>query len=477
MGQKFLYFFIYISLNIINLSINNQIIIPLKTINIPDKDINYIESLLQNQLYAEIELGSPKQKIYLSISTETESFSIESKLINSNFYSHNESSTSINTNRKLSFYHERYKSGNLFKDIFYFPNTFDENKKQIYNNISFNYIYELSDEYVINEKKYYINENKNLISGIIGLQIPKSYSSSSYFIENLYNIGAINKKIWNIMYTNEKVYQTYLIIGENPYQDDYNSNEEKRVNAFLSGIDSYWYFLFSDIKTGNAKLNLERTAEYSPQIGVIIGTEEYKIYINNYFFSDLIKNNICFKKNIIVNGKTYLYYECDKNANLDNFEPLIFTHQELSFNFTLDKNDLFIEHNDKKYFLCIFLVKNSEEYYYNENKHWIFGTPFVKKYNFVLDHDTKLILFYENGNIYNSRKDESISGFVIFIIVILVSVTIILALYLIIKIYYKPKRIHANELEDSFNYNSQKNAKNEVDLSAFYNSKYGQLGI
>ena len=225
MGQKFLYFFIYISLNIINLSINNQIIIPLKTINIPDKDINYIESLLQNQLYAEIELGSPKQKIYLSISTETESFFIESKLINSNFYSHNESSTSINTNRKLSFYHERYKSGNIFKDIFYFPNTFDENKKQIYNNISFNYIYELSDEYVINEKKYYINENKNLISGIIGLQIPKSYSSSSYLIDNLYNIGAINKKIWNIMYTNEKVYQTYLIIGENPYQNDYNNNE------------------------------------------------------------------------------------------------------------------------------------------------------------------------------------------------------------------------------------------------------------
>ena len=476
MVQKFFYFFSFISLNIINLSINNQIIIPLKTINISEQNINYIESLLYNQLYAEIELGSPKQKIYISISTETESFSIESKLINDNFYSHNESSTSTNTNKKLSFYHERYKSGNIFNDIFYFQNTFDDNKKNIFNNVSFNYIYELSEEYIINEKQYFINENKNLISGMIGLQLSKSYSSSSYLLDSLNNIGAINKKMWSLMYTNEKNFQTYLIIGENPYQNNGINNEEKRVNAYISGIDSYWYFLFSDIKTGNIKLNQERTAEYSPQIGVIIGTDEYKKYINNYFFSNLIEKNKCIQKSLKFNRKTYLYYECDKNINLDNFEPLIFTHQELSYNFILDKNDLFTDFNDRKYFLCIFLEKNSETYHYNDNEHWIFGTPFIKKYNFVFDHNFKLIFFYEN--IYNNNQKNDESGtFVIIIIIILVSFGGLLGIYLLIKVIYKPKRIQANELEDSFKYNSQKNFKNEVDLNSFYNSKYGYLGI
>ena len=476
MGLKLFYFFSFISLNIINLSNNNQIIIPLKTINIPNPNINYIESLLQNQLYAEIELGSPKQKIYLSISTETESFSIESELINNYFYSHNESSTSINTNKKLSFYHERYKSGNIFTDIFYFLNTFDDNKKNNYNNISFNYIYELSEEYIINEKQYFIDKNKNLISGMIGLQLSKSYSSSSYFLDSLKNIGAINKKMWSLKYMNEKSFQTFLIIGENPYQNNDINNEEKRVNAYISGIDSYWYFLFSDIKTGNIKLNQERTAEYSPQLGVIIGIDEYKTYINNYFFSNLIEKNKCSQKSLKINKKTYLYYECDKNINLDNFEPLIFTHQEFSYNFILDKNDLFTDFNDKKYFLCIFLEKNTETYYYNDNEHWIFGNPFVKKYNFVFDHNSKLILFYEN--IYNNNQNNDKNNtFIVIIIIIIASFACILGIYLLIKIIYKPKRIQANELEDSFKYNSQKNAKNEVDLNSFYNSKYAYLGI
>ena len=137
---KYCNFLIIIVLKLICISVNKKIIIPIKLIEHSNTGLNYIESLLQNQIYAEIQLGTPAQKIYLALSTETESFSIESKSINQKFYSHNASSTHFNTGKKISFYHERYKLGNVFKDSFYFRKKFNNNKFDIYNNISFDYI-------------------------------------------------------------------------------------------------------------------------------------------------------------------------------------------------------------------------------------------------------------------------------------------------------------------------------------------------
>ena len=479
---------ILLLLNIMYIYNNNQIIIiPLKRINIPDSNLNYIESLLQNQLYAEIKLGTPEQNIYLSISTETAEFSIESSLINNKFYSYNKSSTHVNTEKKLSFYQEKYKSGYIFKDSFYFLNEYSiKNIFKTYDNIAFDCIFELSEEYN-KEKKYCIDDKNNLISGVIGLQIPKSYDTSSNILNSLSNLGAIDNNIWSLLYSD--IYEenkVFLIIGKDPFQntdnDDNNKkdnknnyNEPKRANAFTNGIDSYWYFIFSDIKTGNVKLNQERTAEYAPQLGVIIGTAEYKKYINNTFFANLIKDNLCSGKSINTNGKKYLYYECDRNININNFESIVFTHQEFSYNFILDKNDLFINVNDKKYFLCVFVDNDEEEEAYYSNKHWILGEPFYKKYNFVFDQNSKNILFYEEIN--SENNDEEINIYALIIAIILISLILAVGIYFLFKVIFRPKRIQANELEDTFNYNKQKNGPKETDLTSFYNSKYSQLGI
>jgi len=475
MGKKPFNITILLLLNIIYVFCDNKIIIPLKTINNPDQSLNFIESLLQNQLYAEIKLGTPEQTIYLSISTETADFIIESNLINEKFYSFNESSTYINTEKKLSFYHERYNLGYVFKDKFYFQNEMNNNLKT-FNNVTFGCIFDLSEEFIEKEKKYFIDNNKNQISGVIGLQLSKSYASTNNLLNSLSFVGAINRNIWSIIYynnNNEDIIN--LIIGENPFNTE--DDNPKRVSAYSgNGIDSYWYFLFNDIITGNTKLNEERIAEYSPQIGVIIGTDEYKEYINNNFFSK--KENMCSSHTITINRKTYSYFECEKLVYINNFEPLVFTHQELSYNFTLDKNDLFIDYNDKKYFLCIFLEKEEGGTYYS-NKHWILGKPFVKKYNFVFDYNSKVILFYELINTHGNKDNARISAFAWFFIIILIILVGVLGIYLILKLIFRPKRIQANELEDSFNYNNQKNDNNkkEVDLSGFYNSKYSKLGI
>ena len=368
---------------------NNNIIIPLNYINNTEKISNYIEFLFLPQLYAKIKLGIPEQTIYLLISTNTEYFSIESNNINPKFYNSNISSSSIKTDIKFSYYKERYKYGSSCIEQFYFLNNLNTLQEIPYKNISFDYIYALSDEYKEKEQKYYIDKDNNELSGIIGLQLPKSFTYSN-FIKRLSNAGIISKNIWSIFSFNSK---QYLILGEDPYK--INHLEAKRTNSYSSEYYHYWYFLFSDIRTGHTKLNEQRIAEYSPQFGGIIGTKEYKNYIKNNFFNDLINNKQCLEKNITLNNKIYSYYECDVNIEINNFEPLEFIHQELSYNFILDKNDLFKDFIDKKYFLCVFLEEDLEHSYLTK-KNWILGTPFVKKFNFVFDQDSKLILFYEN---------------------------------------------------------------------------------
>lgn len=438
--------------------------------------------MLQNQLYAEIKLGTPQQNIYLSISTETAAFSIETDLVNNKFYSYNKSSTHLNTQKKLSFYHEKYNSGYIFQDTFYFLNEYNRitNNFRPYDNITFDCIFELSEDYN-KEKQYYIDNKNNLISGVIGLQIPKSYDTSNNIINSLNHIGAINNTILSLLYTdlyNEN--KAFLIIGRDPYQfkdsdNKSNINEPKRVSAFTNGIDSYWYFIFSDIKSGNVKLNQERTAEYAPHLGVIIGTAEYKNYINNTFFANLTKENICSEKHINISGKKYLYYECDKYIDLNHFETISFVHQEFSYNFTLNRNDLFIYMNDKKYFLCIFADNDEDGKGNDNNKHWILGEPFTKKYNFVFDYNSKTILFYEEKDIEINNNEYTIYAWILTIILLALILTV--GIYLIFKVIFRPKRIQANELEDSFNYNKQKNSQKETDLTSFYHSKYSQLGI
>lgn len=130
---------------------------------------------------------------------------------------------------------------------------------------------------------------------------------------------------------------------------------------------------------------------------------------------------------------------------------------------------MFVDFNNKKYFLCLFLEKK----YSNEERHWILGMPFIKKYNFVFDNNLKKIFFYENE--YEYRKQGKMGWFVWVLIIALATFTSLLGLYLLFKIIFRPKRINANELEDSFNI--QKNTKYDVDLGSFYNSKYNKLGV
>ena len=232
------YCLIIIFLNMITFKESKMITIPFKTVK--DTDTNYIKSLLQYQLYTEMEIGDPKQKVILAISTDTSFFNIESYLLNETFYSPNKS-TSYRNNSYLYkvFEGERIKIAEILNDTFYFKDSMNSNYS-IFQNITFNYIIQLSTG-SSGKDNGYIDNNSNLISGVIGLQITREYNEVNHiiFIKSLKRINAIDKIIWHINYINDN--EGYLIFGEYPHQynNSYTENNLKKIHCITFSNDYY----------------------------------------------------------------------------------------------------------------------------------------------------------------------------------------------------------------------------------------------
>ena len=446
-----IYFFLYIFLFKILLYESKKIIIPFKTVH--NTESNYIKSLLQYQIYTKLDIGTTRQTAYIAITTDNYIFAIESSIINETFYSAKKS-TSYKNNSSIYYYTDkrdsRMKSGDVLNETFYFSDSIYKINENMYNNIMFNYITELSQGFSGLDNGY-IDNNINLISGIIGLQITRYYSQRDeiIFMKSLKNIDAIDKLVWSIYYLNDN--EGYLLFGEYPheYNNNYNEDDYKKINCITVDYEYYWYFIFTDIKIGDNKINEFRTAQYAPQLGLIIGTNEYREIISNYF-ANFTKSNNCFLNTFKYKNEEYSYYECDKNINIDDFEPITFIIRDAECTFSLDKEDLFVDYNNKKYFLVIFQKSN--------NQIWKLGKPFVKKYYFAFDQDNKKILSYglfksnNNGNNNNENDNNNNIGIKILIyasIAILGILVVILGIFLGKKIFGKKKKKKANELEDN----------------------------
>ena len=92
-----------------------KIIIPFKTAH--NTEINFIESLLYDQIYATLEIGTNKQKVYLGITTEESLFAIESAEFNEFSYDCSKS-TSYKNNRDRFIDIVHLKVKNIFLEIY-----------------------------------------------------------------------------------------------------------------------------------------------------------------------------------------------------------------------------------------------------------------------------------------------------------------------------------------------------------------------
>ena len=119
----------------------------------------------------------------------------------------------------------------------------------------------------------------------------------------------------------------------------------------------------------------------------------------------------------------------------------------------MEANDVFIDYND--YVICLIYFTTTSENVFK------FGKPFLKKYLFTFNYDSKKVYFYstagngkendgrENGN--GNKKDNKVSIVILVISIFATIIVVSIICYLIFKYFLYDKffrKKRASELDD-----------------------------
>ena len=444
---------------------------------------NSKSSLLNNlynaNLYSNTIIGDPQYNIKTFFSLQNCYYSISPKLETldnkniSDYYHINKSNTFKNISL-LNKYYVLSKNDIAAKEKFIF-NTYNLNNKA-------------NDKIIINDLDF--------ILGVRTINILKNNTIDIYYL----NIGL------GIMYFQTEKYNLINLLKERKIINDYNwfilfekvkRNEDDLYNLddiinvkgklilgcfpheynpqlFLKDniISDYsWILNFKNIYyyKNNSKYNegIERKDLPSSQCiahiyinsFLIIAPIQYFQLIQNDFFNEYISKNICY--HYTDNEIEGIYCDKSQNFTINNlkiFPTLYFEHKNLNYTFELNYKDLFIEKDNKYWFLMV--VENGDV------DEWFFGYIFLKKYQFSFNQDTKRISFYnqelsdkDENEIKNNYKNKI--NFVYIILIIISSIILIILGFLLGKFIYKNynKKRRANELDDNYEYISE-NKKN-----------------
>ena len=460
-GKQF-FSFILLYINLFS-KINSYIAIPFKTFKNPEikKPSSEAEEFLlinlNNTIYIELETGLPSQKIpALLLSEEFGFFIINHKcLIPSSFDTVEKSSTFSKSELYKDYtYNFRTQTDMIFgNDIFQFST--DSSKKQAL--LNFMYSPNLENNSSIKEENcnlHFADDNNHQYTcagiGIRGAQyLGKDYEKN--FIKQLFHENIINNNYFSIIYKSND--EGTFLIGEEPHIYDKKKFYEPQLRH-ISSIDNNFFifwsihpekiFFSSNSQIFNITNNLICTLEYN--LGVIYGTEVYLQLIKENYFNRLISENKCHEE--IVNS-IYTVFYCNNVKDIEKFPPLNFYLQQLIYTFKLDYNDLFYKHKGKYFFKVVFDKNNKNQ--------WKLGKPFLKKYIFIYDYDSKTIGFY-NEKLPRGNKEQLISSLLINIFYFFIIICFgFLGFYYGKKVYHKIRKKRINEIEDGCEYKLKNN--------------------
>lgn len=335
----------------------------------------------------------------------------------------------------------------------------------------------------------YDDNTKLKICGKIGLNIIHNNNNkiNTNFIEQLKKKKIISKYIWTLDY--RTLSQGVIAVGIEPhfYESQNNFYSQYRIiyidlNNNNQNNQNFWKFNFDAIFVNQTdNYNFRNTnVEILIDRGLIIGTEEYKNYIEKNFFNKLINNGICFKESaklISNNRDEYIIFYCDKqkfkgsisDVKKDKpyykFNDLFFNHKGFEYDFRLYKDILFEDFGDRIYFQIIF-EKN------NNNLIWKLGEPFISLYKFVFNQEQKTIGFYNpllqkipnsefdfdsigKNNTYinnNNRSNSTMKTILNYIKNILFILVCIFIIFYIFRKECMKRKLRANELIENYDY-------------------------
>ena len=483
---------------------NCYIIIPLNIY--PEYKINettpslIMRNIVYNQIYANLEIGTPKESIQIPLEFESNDFYIAGNAKNLflkvpnrwdeiNFYNINNSKTCEKVEEK-EYDGDNFVSSKYYKDIFYF------NETQV-------------------ELEFYLPTNLNRVeSGGIGLELWPLYEITTStiddkrtFLKKLKDNNLINNFYWSIFYNSKNFSDNkgFILLGPLPHilnQDlGYYNKEYFDPNYLYHTPADIWFdvikyrFKFDEIFAyrGNNKSDKisyndlpfnESTRLLNVELyynsGGIQASNRFLPYFKNYF-KEYISKGECFLDTFMNNKKNFFYCKNDKNLIIKikkNFPSFNFLNRQLNINFELIPDDLFMEHQNYVYLLLFF--------HYTTGDDWIMGRPFLQKYQFIINPDSKDISFYsciDKINNTNSNSNSNINPktnnidnkinteVIIFIIIIIVAVIIIIVLGFFLWKFYLEARYsrkkRANELSDDYEYSNA----DKIDLNSEENKE------
>lgn len=388
-------------------------------------------------------------KIFLKSDTHEFMLSNGCSTISNNKYDP-EQSTSSKKIVYLKSYKLKYTSkAYIFQDLISLTNS--ENKQLAkFENIAFLYADSLNDE---------------KFPGVIGLQLVENEIKNAKPLPCQFNsLKYSNNANWMIKYTNEDEGYFYIgdILNESIFPG-FDIENFRKTNAVVYGNYLSWDLVFSQIKSNDIILNGPMQALLDFNFGLISCSKEYFEHIKKEYFNQYINKGKCGqlfynkndKNNNIKLNYNFTYIVCEKPIEIKDFPELILSHSALDYIFKFTYEDLFIEKNNKIYFLII----NETE----KNDRWKLGTIFFKKYNIIFDQNSKTIGIYDK--IYSKSK-KALIIFEWILVTLLIIIAIFFA-YILIKRYrinnYKFfNRAKVDELEEKYDefFDNSKYTKN-----------------
>ena len=413
-------FFFVLSFIYINLTYESYIVYPFKKSTKENK--SYPENLLQNDLEITLKIGTPPQSVDLNLRSRIYTFFVTSSQVNLPYKLFNEKeSTSLVqiSKRETNFTNMEYSKGLKISESIYIN---DKELKGI--------TLMLGTELAYNE------------CGALGLRLINSHESSNdlSFIYQIKKYANLDSYTFTLKYKNDE--EGDLIIGAYPHVYDNKFNEKNffysKAGSNKNGVN--WVLNFDVIKYNNKSVNVgSKKSLINIEYGLIQAPFKYKNYFKNNFYGDRCSEKFNDRRNVTI-------VHCSSNFDITSFKDLIFELKDIETQFVFTYKDLFIKENNEYIFGIVF-----DEDVDAKDPTWIFGKPFMKKYELVYDLDRKIIGLYKEGNESPSEKSKVNVVFIILLIILVLAVAVLS--YFIFFYLKKTRKSRAFELnDDNFDY-------------------------
>ena len=398
---------IILLLNISLGQITNIIVLPFNTYKESFNISNPISSIVNNQIYTEIEISN--QILVATFKSNEYGFYMTSDncIEKSNYIIQKSESFANLTNfdkSKEGFASERML---LYRDI-------DLKIKHL-------------GYYTRMRITSYSNERQIAIFGL------KMKSDVNEFIQSFIKTFKENTNIknyqWTLKYNSNE--EGLLILGDSITEYDPQFKNRKYIEHKANAVryKNYINFgiKFDDVKINNISLNVNKEVQFYHELGVILVDQRYYEQIIDIFFAKYINDEICIKNWVY---EKYGYIRCDgkkfTESKIKSFPNIYFKQKEMDYIFELNYKDIFTKKEDGWiYFLILFDLTHDGIK---------FGKPFLKKYTFTVDNDKNTISFFSFENETKKSNILLVSLFIVLIIFIAIIVFLILYGYhLIIK--------------------------------------------